>query len=50
VDRMLGIMRLVLACGLHHERETGACATDIEMRSDSVKHSPVGLLSDCQTE
>jgi hypothetical protein len=44
VDRMLRIMRLVLACGLYH-RHTEACATDIEIHPDSVKHSPLGLLS-----
>ena len=46
-DRMLGIMRVVLACGLYHEIEThgDACATDIEIHSDSVKHSLLGLLS-----
>jgi hypothetical protein len=47
LDRMLGIMRLALACGLYHEVEThgDACVTDIEIYSDSVKHSPLGLLS-----
>jgi hypothetical protein len=39
-------MKLVLACGLYRGRgHRDACTTDIEIHSDSVKHSPLGLLS-----
>jgi hypothetical protein len=45
---MLGIVRLALACGLYII-DKDACATDIGIHSDSVKHSPLGLLSSLWT-
>lgn len=44
VDGMLGIMWLVWACGLYH-RYTDVCTTDIEIHSDTLKHSLLGLWS-----
>ena len=46
LDRMLAIMRLVLACGLYY-RHIEVCVTDVEIHLDSVKHSQLGLLSSC---
>ena len=45
VDGMLGIVRLALACGLYNRHIEMRVKLEIEIHSDSVKHSPLSLLN-----